>query len=116
MSSLLKHRVFALIAGLITAGVIIFSQLFYFQAATYCQKKVESTQHEEKAADHKSYISIPSSTIASVQGIELNQDLSFVLEILVDKEEDSNTHSIHVPIHSRYLQTLFRFIIAPNAP
>jgi hypothetical protein len=116
MSSLLKHRVFTLIVGLVTALIIVFSQLFYFQAATYCQTKAESAQQAEKTTGTESYISIPSSTISSVQTIELNLDLSFVLEVFTEKEESHNIHTSEVPINSRFLQTLFRFIIAPNAP
>lgn len=116
MSNLSKYRVLTLFAGLVTALVIVFSQLFYFQAATYCQKKAESTQQEEKSTGNESHISIPSSTISSVHTIELNQDLSFVIETLFEKEEDTDTYTLQPLLHSRLLQTLFRFIIAPNAP
>ncbi len=116
MKSLGKYRILTLLAGLATAFVIIFSQLFYFQAATYCQNKAETDQHDQKTTDNESHISIPSSTISSVSHIEINQELSFVLEILF--ADKNNTHSTTevIPSVSRLFQTLFRFIIAPNAP
>ena len=123
MESLLRHKILTLLAGIATAAVIIFSQLFYFQAATYCQEKAETEQHNEnlpagqagKDAD-ESYISIPSSTISSTSHIELNQDLSFVLEILFESESEAETgNEFTLPVNDLF-QTLFRFIISPNAP
>jgi hypothetical protein len=116
MRSLSKHRILTLLAGIATAGVIVFSQLFYFQAATYCQQKAETEQHDQKTGATESYISIPSSTISSTSNIEINQDLSFILEILFEREtkEETNT-KIALPVN-RFFQTLFRFIVSPNAP
>lgn len=116
MRNLGKYRIFTLLAGITTALVIVFSQLFYFQAATYCQKKVETTQQEKKAGGAESYISIPSSSIASTPHIQINQDLSFVLEILFEQEDDDQLRADVTPSVNRLFHTLFRFIIAPNAP
>jgi hypothetical protein len=116
MKSLFRHRILTLLAGIVTAGVIVFSQLFYFQAATYCQEKVDTEQHDQKTDTPKSYISIPSSTISSTTSLEINQDISFVLESLLEKEADEETnHSITLPAN-KFFHTLFRFIISPNAP
>lgn len=103
-------------AGIATAMVIIFSQLFYFQAATYCQEKVDTEQHDQKAGATESYISIPSSTISSTSHIEINQDLNFVIEILFEREHDEeNITTVSLSVN-RFFQTLFTFIISPNAP
>jgi hypothetical protein len=102
-------------AGIATALVIVFSQLFYFQAANYCQKKAEAEQHDQKTG-HESYISIPSSTISSTSHLEIHQDLSFVLGILFElKSEKEESTEVVLPV-DRFFQTLFRFIISPNAP
>ena len=116
MMSLGKYRILTLLVGLATALVIIFSQLFYFQAATYCQNKAETDQHDQKSTDNESHISIPSSSISSVSHIEINQDLSFVLEIFFDDKSNAHSTTEVIPSVSRLFQTLFRFIIAPNAP
>jgi hypothetical protein len=116
MRNLGKHRILTLLVGLLTALVIVFSQLFYFQAATYCQKKVETTQHDKNTGGTESYISIPSSTISSTPHIEINQDLSFVLEILFEKKAEEQLPANITASAGRLFQTLFRFIIAPNAP
>ena len=116
MKSLFRHKILTLLAGIATAGVIIFSQLFYFQAANYCQEKVDTEQQAHKKDGTESYISIPSSSISSSSHIEITQDLSFVLEILFEGEsKEEEVTRISVPVN-RIFQTLFRFIISPNAP
>jgi hypothetical protein len=116
MKSLGKYRILTLLAGIATAMLIVFSQLFYFQAATYCQKKADTEHSNQKEKGHESYISIPSSSIASVSNIEINQDLSFVIETLFDSKNESESTVEVAPSVGRLFQTLFRFIIAPNAP
>lgn len=116
MKSLSRHKILTLLAGIVTAGVIVFSQLFYFQAATYCQEKVDTEQHDGKSDAPESHISIPSSTISSTSSIEIHQDLSFILETLFEKESaDVSDHEISLPVN-KFFSTLFRFIISPNAP
>jgi hypothetical protein len=116
MKSLFRHKILTLLAGIATAMVIIFSQLFYFQAATYCQEKADTEQHDQKTEAPESYISIPSSTISSTSHIEINQDLNFVLEILFEREPDEeNITPVSLSVN-RFFQTLFTFIISPNAP
>ena len=116
MNSLFRHKILTLLVGIVTAGVIVFSQLFYFQAATYCQEKVDTEQSDKKSDAPESYISIPSSTISSASTIEIHQDISFVLESLFEKEADEESdHTISLPVN-KFFHTLFRFIISPNAP
>lgn len=117
-----KYRILTLVAGIATACLVVFSQLFYFQAATYCQKEAE-TQHQKqlpvketgKEAGHEAYVSIPSNTIASVSNIQISEGLSFVLETLLEPKEEQAVAEAP-PLTNRLFQTLFRFIIATNAP
>jgi hypothetical protein len=120
MKSLFRHKISMLLAGIATAGVIVFSQLFYFQAANYCQKKAETEQADQKKDGKKdgteTHISIPSSSISSSSHIELTHDLSFILEALFESEtKEESVTRISLPVN-RLFQTLFRFIISPNAP
>ena len=105
-----------LLAGIATAMLIVFSQLFYFQAATYCQKKADTEHRDQKEKSNETYVSIPSSSITSVSNIEINQDLSFVIETLFDSNNESEPAVEVSSSVGRLFQTLFRFIIAPNAP
>lgn len=116
MKRLSRHRILTLLAGIATAGIIVFSQLFYFQAANYCQEKATTEQHKQKKDAPKTYFSIPSSTISSAPHIEIGQNISFVLETLLELEsgeEPNPTFSLPV---NKFFETLFRVIISPNAP
>jgi hypothetical protein len=116
MKNLLRHRILTLLAGIATAGLIVFSQLFYFQAATYCQEKVDTEQHDQKADTPQSHISIPSSTISFSPHIEINEDISFALKTLFElKSEEDADPDFSLPVNKFFL-TLFRVIISPNAP
>jgi len=116
MRTLGKHRIATLMLGTITALVIVFSQLFYFQAADYCQQKAKTDQHTESSKEEATYISIPSSTISSSQTIQLNQDFTFVLEILFDGDEEQPERGYPTVSLGKIFRTLFSVIIAPNAP
>jgi hypothetical protein len=115
MKNIGKYRIVVLLAGIATASVIVFSQLFYFQAATYCQKKAETEHEKKKDTGHETYISIPSNTIASVSNIEISDAISFVLETLLENEQ-AQPQTETVSITNRLFHTLFRCIISPNAP
>lgn len=108
---------------MLTAAVIVFSQLFYFQAATYCQEKAQTQQKEKETpvkngketSGEQAYFSIPSNTITSVSAIELSDGISFVQEILCEPRENEVTTGTPA-LANRFFYTLFRFIIASNAP
>ncbi len=119
-----KYHTLTLAAGIAIACLIVFSQLFYFQAATYCQKKAETQQLKEKESlpkqtgeetGHVACISIPSNTIASVSHIQISDGLSFVLQTLLEPEKEQTIIEAP-PLTNRLFHTLFRFIIASNAP
>ena len=122
MKTVGKYRMLTLTAGIAAACLIVFSQLFYFQAATYCQKEAE-TQHQkdqpvketDQETGHATYVSIPSNSIASVSTIQISEGLSFVLETLLEPKEEQAIAEAPL-VANRLFQTLFRFIIASNAP
>jgi len=122
MKTIGKYQILTLAAGIATACLVVFSQLFYFQAATYCQKEAE-TQHQKqspvketgKETGQEAYVSIPSNTIASVSNIHISDGLSFVLETLLEPKENQSVAEAPL-LTNRLFQTLFRFIIATNAP
>jgi hypothetical protein len=116
MKSLEKYKITTLLAGIAVAFVLVFSQLFYFQAADFCQKKAETQQQEKRAGNSESYISLPSNSIISSSTIELNQELSFILEILVDDEAPTALVDVSYQLVDKFFQALFRVIISPNAP
>lgn len=115
-----KERVHTLtiIMGVITAFVMVFSQVFYFQPSSFAKKEIK-TEKQEKQQDDKndSYISLPSfSQPTSSVHVELDQKPLCLFEIFFGKgTEENSEHDIPLSL-GKFFQTLFRVIIAPNAP
>jgi hypothetical protein len=105
-----------MIAGIVTALVIVFSQLFFFQVSNYNKKDVKTEKQQEQQSD-ESYISLPSvsqpSSSLLVEGI---QKSACLFEIVFEENEEEPEPS-DVPLSlSKFFHTLFRVIISPNAP
>jgi len=111
-----NHKNWTLFFGIITASVIVLSQLFWFQAPTFSKKNAESKQKQDNAQQEEAHISLPSSSLPSGTSVEHAQQSSFIHEILFEQEKASELSTSLPTTISRLFQTLFRVIIAPNAP
>ena len=110
-----KIRLGTLIAGILTALVVVISQLFYFQTAAHAKKEVKTEQQQSEDSGDEAYITLPSSTLPSSVHIELDQCFC-LLEIFSEEEEDED-HTINfTPPVSQFFQILLGAIISPNAP
>lgn len=112
-----NHKNWTLFFGVITATVIVLSQLFWFQASTFNNKKADTEQKQDSNQHEEAYISLPSSSLPSgTASVEQAQQSSFIHELLFEEEKASEL-SASIPAKvSRLFHTLFRVIIAPNAP
>jgi hypothetical protein len=109
---------FTLAIGLITVAAIVLSQLFYFHDAVQ-QKAKKETKTEQKSdkADDEAYFSVPSaSSMPSSSHVEMQQDTFFLLETILDDEEDAEPTEEHSTFVNQFFQTLFGVLISPNAP
>lgn len=113
-----RLHILTIIMGVITAMVMVFSQLFFFQAAKYAKKDVKTEKHEQQNDnDDDGYISLPSfSQPTSSAHVSLNHKPFCLFEILFEtSKEENDTHSVPLSL-GKFLQTLFRVTISPNAP
>ncbi len=109
-----KHKIWTLFFGILTAMVIVLSQLFWFQAATFTKKVAETEQKSDAAKEttQEAQISLPSSSNTVV----VEHDFSFIHEILFEKENSPEVSKSVLLTAGKFFQTLFRAIISPNAP
>jgi hypothetical protein len=117
MKTTQKIRFITVIAGVLTAVVIVLTQLFYFELSAPAKQNTQ-TEQESKTADHKEEIvSLPSTySLPSSTHILLEQEFSFIEEILFDGD-DAFTLPVTLPLSSgKLFRALFQFIISPNAP
>ncbi|HEY8938418.1 MAG TPA: hypothetical protein VIM65_24530 [Cyclobacteriaceae bacterium] len=105
-----------IIMGLITALVVIFSQVFFFEAARYSKKEVKTEKQEKQKNADDSCISLPSFSQPTSAHVEINTKPFCLFEILFEENEQPEV-SQSVPLSlGKFFQTLFRVIISPNAP
>lgn len=112
------HKNWTLFFGILTALVIVLSQLFWFQAATFTKKVAETEQKKDaaKEATQEAQISLPSSSLPSTNTVVVEHDFSFIHEILFEKENSTEVSKSVLQTAGKFFQTLFRAIISPNAP
>ncbi len=106
-----------IIAGVLTAVVIVVSQLFYFEKAHIVKKEIKTEQSSSDDAGDEAYITLPSSTLpSSSTHVEFNQEAFFLFEIVFEEKEQTEPYfNIKLPL-STFFRTLFGAIISPNAP
>lgn len=110
-----KQKNWTLFFGILTALVIVLSQLFWFQAATLT-KKVAKTEQKSDASE-EAQISLPSSSsLPSTNTVVVEHDFTFLHEILFEKETSPEVSKSVLQTAGKFFQTLFRAIISPNAP
>jgi hypothetical protein len=111
-----KKRVLSVAAGICTALVIAFTQLFYVEISEPFDNKQETGQSASSQKEQQ-YISLPSSfSLPTSAHVVLNHEFSFIKEVVLD-----NQHSDEKPVAiqlfaGKLFRTLFHFIISPNAP
>lgn len=104
------------LAGVLTALVIIVSQLFYFQTAAHHPKKEVKTEQQDSSTPDGVYITLPSSTLPSSSHVVFQQQVFCLFTVLVETVETSEPDRRVSLTPSRFFKTLFRTIISPNAP
>lgn len=116
-----KNKIATLILGVITALVVVFSQLFCFQdfSATSQSDSTEqsATAEKESGNNTENYITQLSSPSTSSSSIVVEQEFSFIHDITQQVKEVREELVSTLVVHTgKFFQTLFSAIISPNAP
>lgn len=108
-----KKEVLGIILGILAAIVILFTQGFYYDYVVQVQdSSFELIDHEKGEVP---VLKISHDAIPSVGQISITQTLDFISDIVFSDEitEDDIPKTLRL---DRYFETLFNFIISPNAP
>ncbi len=117
-----QSRILLVITGLLTAVIILFSQLLYTQPSQLSKKEVKTEQTENsetpknEAPEDLVITSAPSISVPASSTIEVEKEQAFIFEILF---EQARTFPKKIEVNQslgRIFQHLFRVIISPNAP
>jgi hypothetical protein len=112
-----KHTV-TIVIGVLTAMMVVCSQLFFFQAPRPLKKEIKTEKTDQQSSSERDdIISLPSfSQPTSAAHVEMNIRSFCLFEILFEEnEEEASVHSLPLSF-GKLLQTLFRVTISPNAP
>lgn len=118
MKSLLKTRILIATVGILTALVIVLMQVFCYEFSENLIQKVDTEQQSETSdKNHDHFISLPAScSLPSSASLILNQEFTFIEELILDGEE-TEVNPVNVQqATGRLFKALFSFIISPNAP
>ena len=111
-----------MIAGVLAAVVILFSQSFYHQAQSNIQsnsKKIATEQSSDKSdkdADQAFIITAPSDAVVNSSVENENVQIPSLLEELFTTDQEAQSVSIAPAVFANLFKTFFRAVISPNAP
>ncbi len=106
-----------MVMGIITALIVVFSQVFFIPATNYSKKETKTDREQKQKSTDESYVSLPSVSQPSPSiHVEVIQKSCFLFEILFEKGEEAE-ETVNFPLSlGKFFHTLFRVIISPNAP
>lgn len=108
------YRPFMMIAGVLAAVVILFSQSFYHQAQSNI-KKIATEQSSDQDAD-QAFITAPSDAVVNSSVENENVQIPSLLEELFTTDQEAQSVSIAPAVFANLFKTFFRAAISPNAP
>lgn len=114
MSAFKNVRIVTLLAGVLTALVIGYTQLVYVELL---QGQKADTEQQSTLPEEESYVSLPASySIPSSTHVVLQHDFSFIEEFLLDANDDKPALEVLQLATGKLFRALFHYIISPNAP
>jgi hypothetical protein len=106
----------SIMLGFMLAAAIVFVQIFQFQQTTISKKEVKTEQHDSKKSKEELRVSLPSFSLPSQVYVSVNLDAYCLFEITFQETEQREMDVLSPSLPEKFLMTLFRVIISPNAP
>jgi len=114
MRKILQYRPLMMVAGVLAAGVILFSQSFFYQAQSNLEK-IKSEQSPDQDAK-QTFVGAPSDAVVNSSVEKVNEQVPSLLEELFTTDEEAKAVSIVPTLFANFFRALFRASISPNAP
>lgn len=110
-----KHAI-GMATGVVTALVILFSQVFYFDYAPETQSQVKTEQSQDQDGSETTDVTISQDAVSSIVQVNINQGLHFISDIHFSVTDLGDFEIVTIPDLNKYFKALFNLIISPNAP
>ena len=102
--------------GIAVALAIICSQLLYSIPVPFQKKETKTEQHQQEDSEDQVYFSVPSTSMPSSSNTELNPNVFFLFDILLDEFNPEVPALVLAIPRSEFFRTIFGLFISPNAP
>ena len=113
MTTKALKRGFLMIAGILSVVVIVLTQSFYIPSESF-QKKTKTEQAPEQ--DNQVFVSAPSDMVPHGNTVAVNENTPSIAEKIGSTDQPKKTTVVVKKVFVTFFKTLFRVIIAPNAP
>jgi hypothetical protein len=108
-------RASTIILGILAAMAVICSHFFHYQSDCISKKEAKKEQRDKQDDRTETIISIPSTSLPSSH-VELNRDVFFLFETLLNEDESSEVaQRVDIPL-TKFFDVLLGSFISPNAP
>jgi hypothetical protein len=103
-----------MIAGILAAVAIPFSQSFYHET----QSSLEKTRKEQSPEKdtQQTYVSVPADAVVNSSVENENVQVPSLLDELFTTDEEAKSVSVSPAVFANIFKTFFRAFISPNAP
>jgi hypothetical protein len=113
MTTKAVKRGFLMIAGILSVVVIVLTQSFY-QPSESLQKKSKTEQADQNSKEV--FINAPSDMVPHGNTVAVSEHSPSLAEKISSTTEPKKTSIVVKKVFVTFFKTLFRVIIAPNAP
>ncbi len=102
-----------MIAGILSVAVIVLTQSFYMPTESF-QKKAKTEQTPDQ--DNQVFVSAPSDMVPHGNTVAVNENTPSIAEKIGSTDQPKKVTAVLKKVFVTFFKTLFRVIIAPNAP
>ena len=102
--------------GVLVATLIFLSQAFHSQAQAGLEKIKTEKSSRKDAGTSTTYINASSEAVPQTTSVDIDDKASFSLSEVKRIIREEKWISFDRPIFTEFFKTLFRVVIAPNAP
>ncbi|MEJ0054712.1 MAG: hypothetical protein WDN75_03140 [Bacteroidota bacterium] len=106
-----------LVAGILAAVIILFSQAFQKETCQLLSKIKSHKTEKTTEAEKKVIVAAPVDAVTSGTAVEVEDaNASLIREIVLDENNTSKQAVIGKTLVANFFKTLFRVVISPQAP
>jgi hypothetical protein len=110
-------RLLTALAGILTAAVIVVTQLFCFELSGAVDQEIKTEQQSQSTSDQEPvFVSVLSYSMPSSVHILPGMEFTFIEELLLDSGNTTVVPTTLLQGAGKLFKALFSVIISPNAP